>query len=120
MTDLPPVIECRIQSVTDADTVRAMCGGKPVAIRLAGISALERSGRCNSAPDCPTMGYAEARRKVERIALGHTYRFKVYGKSGRRIVADNMPLRCAIIRSGAAVTWWRYHRKYGLEGCDGR
>lgn len=118
--DAPPVIECRIQSVTDADTVQAICGGKPIAIRLAGISALERSGRCNSSPDCATMPYARAKATVERIALGRTYRFKVYGRSGKRVVADHPALRCQVLRSGAAVTWWRYHRKYGLEACDGR
>lgn len=117
MTDLPPVIECRIQSVTDADTVRAICDGRPVIIRLAALSGLERNGSCNSRPDCATLPYAEARRRVERIALGRTYRFRIYGKSGRRIVADNKPLRCEILRTGAAVTWWRWHYRYRLEAC---
>lgn len=117
---LPLAILCTISGVTDADTVNALCEGRAVAIRLAGISALERGNRCNSAPDCPTMGYATAKRHVERIALGRTYRFRVYGKSGRRIVADAPELRCAILRSGAAVTWRKWAVRYRLGGCDGR
>jgi endonuclease YncB( thermonuclease family) len=113
----PAIILCTVAFVVDADTIRCRDGQT---IRLAGISALERSGRCNSAPDCSKMPYARAKATVERIALGRTYRFQIYGTSGRRIVADNRELRCAIIRSGAAVTWWRYARRYRLEACHAR
>lgn len=111
---LPLAILCTITGVTDADTVTCANGQR---IRLAGISALERNGSCNSFPDCATMPYAQAKRQVERIALGWTYRFRVYGRSGRRVVADSPELRCAILRSGAAVTWRRYSVRYRLGGC---
>ena len=112
-SDLPPAIICKVTQVVDADTIR--CGS--VVVRLAGLSALERSGRCNSAPDCATMPYPIAKAIATRIALGRTYRFRIYGRSGKRLVGDAPTLRCDILSTGAAVTWGKYARRYKLRRC---
>ncbi len=114
-------ILCLVAAVPDADTIRCADGTR---FRLAGISALERNGRCNSAPDCPTMRHAQAQPIVARMIQGKTLRCRVVGKSWGRIVGDcSLPsvarLSCAIIASGAAVRWDRWWKQYGLEGCDG-
>lgn len=99
---------------SDADTIRCANGQH---VRLAGISALERSGRCNSTPDCPTMPPRRAKAIVDAMTVGRTFTFTVHGRSGKRIVGDNRSLRCAIVATGAAVTWRKYARRYGLRGC---
>lgn len=105
---------CTIALVVDADTIRCARGER---IRLAGISALERDGSCNSAPDCPTMRHGQAKPIAERLALNRTLKFTVHGRSGKRIVADNRWLRCNLVRSGAAVEWRRYVVAYNLRRC---
>lgn len=109
-----PEVVCTVARVSDADTLVCTSGQR---IRLAGITALERDGSCNSAPDCATMPFAIAKRRVQQIALGRTYRFVLYGRSGTRIVADDYELRCAILKSGAAVTWSRFASRYRLKPC---
>lgn len=108
---------CVVQTVTDADTVRAICDGVPQRIRLAGISALEKNGSCNSRPYCPTMRHAQAKPIVERLTIGRTFRFTWYGRSGKRLIGDNPWLRCQIVSTRAAVEWPRYMREYRLRGC---
>ncbi len=112
--DLPPAIECHVIAVADADTVRCADGTR---IRLAGISARERDGSCNSAPDCPTMRHAQAQPIAARLMLARTIRFRVVGVSYGRPVGDNPAIRCALVRSGAVVPWVRYMRQYRLPEC---
>lgn len=107
-------VVCTVARVADADTLICSSG---LRIRLAGITALERDGSCNSAPDCAAMPFVMAKRRVELIAAGRAYRFVIYGRSGSRIVADNHALRCAILASGAAVTWTRFANRYRLPRC---
>lgn len=105
---------CTIAFVVDSDTIACSTGQR---VRIAAVSGLERNGSCNSRPWCATMPYAQARRVVERITLGRTYRFTVYGRSGKRIVADNPALRCQLISTGAVVSWESYRVRYRLGRC---
>lgn len=108
------VIMCLVVAVPDADSLRCRDGRR---VRLAGISALERNGSCNSAPACPTMRHAQAQPIAARLTLNRTIAFRLVGKSYRRDVGDNYALRCALVQSGAAVEWPRYMREYGLRSC---
>lgn len=112
------VTTCTVAYAADADTLRCTDGRY---IRLAGLTGLERDGSCNSPPDCAVMPFNQAKAVVHRIAAGKTYRFRIYGRSGKRPVGDNLALRCEILRSGAAVTWHRwqrdYARRFGMGEC---
>ena len=106
---------CAVVAVVDADTIRC---GSGVRVRIAGISALERNGSCNS-PRCPTMLHSQAKPIVERIAYQRRLMCDPVVRSYDRIVADcRLPeggwLSCTIIASGAAVRWERYWRQYRL------
>ncbi len=103
-----------VAQVTDADTIRCTTGER---IRIAAVSALEQDGRCNSAPDCPTMPHARAKPVAERLTLGRSIAFQIVGISGKRLVGENYALRCELVRSGAAVSWERYRVRYGLGRC---
>lgn len=107
-------ILCLVVAVSDADTVRCADGQR---VRLAGISALERNGSCNSAPACPTMRHEQAQPIAARLTLNRTIAFRIVGKSYNRAVGENQALRCALVRSGAAVEWPKYMREYLLEAC---
>ena len=114
----PAPFTCPAPTVTDADTIR--CGA--VRIRIAGITALERDGSCNSAPDCAAMPYREARAVVQRIVYRQRLTCTPLGRSYRRIVAqcrfdDGRDLGCAIVASGAAVWWPAYRARYRLPPC---
>ncbi|MBM3333394.1 hypothetical protein FJY63_01915 [Candidatus Sumerlaeota bacterium] len=108
------VIMCLVVAASDADTVRCADGRR---VRLAGISALERDGSCNSRPYCPAMRHKQAQPIAARLTLGRTIAFRVVGKSYDRDVGENKALRCALVQSGAAVEWPRYMRRYRLRGC---
>jgi len=108
------VIMCLVVAVPDADSLRCADGRR---IRLAGISALERNGSCNSRPHCPSMRHRQAQPIAARLTLGRTIAFRVVGTSYRRTVGENRTLRCALVRSGAAVEWPRYMRQYRLRSC---
>lgn len=112
--DLPPAIVCQVTAVPDADTVRCSNGQR---IRIAGVSARERDGSCNSVPDCPTMRHSQAHPIAARIMLGRSIRFRVVGRSYDRLVGENREIRCALIASGAAARWDRYWRQYRLPEC---
>lgn len=106
---------CAVVAVVDADTIRCQSG---VRVRIAGISARERDGTCNS-PRCPAMLHTEAKSIVERITYRRELACDPVGHSYNRIVADcRLPrdgwLSCAIIAGGAAVRWDRYWREYRL------
>ncbi len=110
----PSAIICQVVKVHDADTITCATGER---IRLAGISARERDGSCNSAPHCPTMRHAQAQPIAARLMLGKRIRFRIVGQSYNRIVGENYATRCALVRSGAVVPWSRYMQAYGLAGC---
>lgn len=107
-------ILCLVVAVPDADSLRCRDGRR---IRIAGVSALERNGSCNSVPACPTMRHAQAQPIAARLTLNRTIVFRIVGKSYRRDVGENRALRCALVHSGAAVEWPRYMREYRLEAC---
>lgn len=116
---MTPFLLCLAPVVVDADTIICRGGQR---IRIAGISALERSGACNSAPDCATMPYATATQVARHIIAGNSYQCRPYGTSGKRIVAAcfdqrGRDLGCQIVRSGAAVVWRKYAVRYGW-GCE--
>lgn len=113
MPDTPPVVICHVISIPDADGANCQGG---VRIRLAGISARERDGSCNS-PVCPTMRVAQATPIARQLMVGKTIRFRIYGRSGKRLVGDHVPTRCQLLRSGAVVQWPRYMREYRLQRC---
>lgn len=111
----PALLLCIAPVVTDADTMTCKGGQR---IRLAGITALERNGRCNSTPDCPTMPPRQATAIARKLVAGQSYRCRPYGRSGKRIVAACVDYRardlgCQIVRSGAAVVWRKYAVRYG-------
>lgn len=108
------VIMCLVVAVPDADSLTCADGRR---IRIAGVSALERNGSCNSAPACPTMPHRLAQPIAARLTLNRTIAFRIVGKSYRREVGENRALRCALVQSGAAVEWPRYMREYQLSRC---
>lgn len=106
---------CYVAAVADADTIRCRSGTR---VRIAGISARERDGSCNS-PRCPVMRPAEARPIVERLTHRRKLTCQSVGRSYGRVVADcRLPeggwLSCAVLASGAAVRWDRYWRDYKM------
>lgn len=108
------IILCTVASTTDADSLRCQDGRR---IRIAAVSARERNGSCNSAPDCATMPHRQAQPIAEQLTLGRTIAFRVVGGQGKRFVGENFALRCQLIRSGAAVSWERWRVRYGLGRC---
>jgi endonuclease YncB( thermonuclease family) len=102
---------CLVAAVVDADTLRCDDGQR---LRIAGISARERDGSCNS-PVCPAMRHRQARPLVESLVLRRRLTCRSVGQSYGRVVAScELPaggsLSCAVIASGAAVRWDRYWR----------
>lgn len=114
---IPAILICVVAAVPDADTIRCADGSK---IRLAGVSALERNGSCNSAPDCPVMPHKLAQPIASLLTLGRTISFRVVGTSYKRLVGDNRDVRCQLIASGAVVEWRKYSRQYRLTPCGRR
>ncbi len=109
-----PLLICVVASVTDADTIRCQNGTK---VRIAGVSALERNGSCNSRPTCPVMPHKLAQPIASMLMLGRTISFRVVGTSYGRAVGENQALRCQLIASGAVVEWPRYTIRYRLRPC---
>lgn len=111
--DLPPAIICHVVKVHDADTIR--CANGQI-VRLAGVNARERDGSCNHRP-CPRMRHAQAHPIAQRLMLGKSIRFRIVGRSGNRLVGENYAVRCALFRTGAAVPWTQWQRRYRLATC---
>lgn len=108
-----PVIQCEVVRVSDADTV--ICADR-TRIRLAGVNARERDGSCNHEP-CPVMRHEQAKPIAERLMLGRVVPFRIVGRNGKRLVGDNLAVRCALFRSGAALPWTEYVIRYRLSRC---
>ena len=118
MISNPPVIQCEVASVADADTLRCANGTR---VRIAGIEANERKGGCHL-PVCPPLPAARAKPIAERLVLRKTLKCQPVGTSYRRTVArctlpDGRSLSCALIASGAAVKWPSYWRRYNMGEC---
>ena len=134
--DLPPPFICIVVKVHDGDTLTCKTGEK---VRLAAIDTNELDGTCHT--NCAKQSAREARntlawliggkvdesRSVRRsgqvsreklvLANAPVVRFAVVGRSGKRLVGDNMTLRCRMVAAGAAVPLERYRARYNLRRC---
>lgn len=93
--------------------------GKPIKIRLHAIAARELDETCSPGHPCPSATGAQARRVLEKLALGKTLRCEATGTSYNRITAwcwtsAGVELNCAMVRSGTALRWDKFDRERRL------
>lgn len=110
---------CIVATVHDGDTFKCDDG---TIIRIAAIEARELSGKCHLAHCANGSGF-RARTILMRMIYRQTINCTPLDYSYQRIVArcvlaDGSDLRCALIRSGAAVDWPSFARKYRLPACS--
>ncbi|MBA3677837.1 MAG: thermonuclease family protein [Sphingosinicella sp.] len=108
---------CTVTSVWDGDGPIHCAEGQK--IRLHAIAAREIDETCTAGHPCPSASGAEAKRALQRFALGQTLRCEATGTSYARMTAwcwrrDGLELNCAMIRSGTALRWDKYDRQRKL------
>lgn len=97
-----PLEECRVVGVTDGDTIRALCGGREVTIRLWGI-------------DCPERGmdfWRRARQWTSEHAFGKPVQVlpmdrDTYGRLVARVYVEGRDLSLGLVEAGLA---WHFVR----------
>jgi endonuclease YncB( thermonuclease family) len=102
---------CRVSSITDGDTLRCADGTR---IRLHAVAAREMDESCSEGHPCPSASGASARAELQRLAGGRTLSCSRTGTSYDRVTAicwtsENQEINCAMILSGTAVRWDRFH-----------
>ncbi|WP_162806484.1 thermonuclease family protein [Sphingosinicella terrae] len=113
---------CTVASVTDGDTFRCAetnAQGRQIRLRLSGIAARERNGRCTDGHPCPSASAEAAAAELRRLAQGEPLTCCRVGTSFDRIAAfcrrrDGVDLSCAMVESGTAARWDRY---WGSHRC---
>lgn len=109
-------LTCTVAHITDGDTLRCQDG---VRIRLHAVAARERDGSCSPGHPCPRASAQAATNELRRLAEGRTIRCQTTGRSHNRITAicwtpEGEEINCALVRSGVALIWERFHRDEAL------
>lgn len=108
---------CLVAQVHDGDSFRCEDGTR---VRIAGIEANELKGGCHI-DRCAALPGPRARDVVRGMIRGRQLQCTKVGMSYKRVVAtcrlDGRDVGCMIVRSGAAVEWAPYQRRYGLRRC---
>jgi endonuclease YncB( thermonuclease family) len=107
---------CAVVSITDGDTLRCFeegPDGRPIRVRLSGISAREADGSCSPEHPCPDASAEAAMAELSRLATGQVLGCREVGRSYGRVAAfcrrpDGGDLSCAMVASGTAARWDRY------------
>jgi len=106
---------CQAGHIVDADTFDCIGGPR---IRVAGINANERDGRCNSGAPCVDVPETVARAELARLIEGQTLQCEANGTTYNRVAAfcrrhDGVDVSCAMVESGTVARWnrhWNGHR----------
>jgi endonuclease YncB( thermonuclease family) len=98
-----PVAECRVNSISDGDTLRATCDGEQVKIRL----------RCIDAPELGQRPWGqESRAYLRQITPRNVSLRRVdtdrYGRIVGELFAGEASLNLAMVRAGQAAVYARY------------
>ena len=101
-----PVAECRVNSISDGDTLRATCGGEQVKIRL----------HCIDAPELGQRPWGqESRAYLREITPRNVSLRRVdtdrYGRIVGELLAGETSLNLAMVRAGQAAVYDRYCSK---------
>lgn len=116
VADSPPAADrftCEVARVTDGDTFRCADG---VRVRLHAVAARELDETCGPNHPCPAASGAAAKAELERLVSGRSVDCARTGRSYNRVTAvcwtpARVEVNCALVRSGVAVIWPRYHRE---------
>lgn len=103
---------CDVAYVNDGDTLRCEDGTR---VRIHAIAARESDNTCSPGHPCPTASADESKAALERLA-GDRITCIQTGTSYKRGTAichnvSGVEIKCAMVRSGAAVVWDRYNRE---------
>ena len=113
--------DCTVTRIVDGDTL--VCAepdvsGKPIRVRISGISARERDGSCRDGHPCPDATAEAATAMLEGLAGGRVLACAPDNRTYDRIAAfcrspDGVDISCAMVESGTAAIWprhWGDHR----------
>ena len=109
-------LSCAVAYINDGDTLRCQDGTR---IRLHAVSARESDGTCSPGHPCPSASASAATAELRRLVAGRTIRCEQTGRSYDRITAicwtpAGQEVNCAMVRSGVALLWERFHRQRAL------
>lgn len=104
---------CRVQRVNDGDTLRCADGTR---VRLHAISAREVDETCSQGHPCPAASAAASTAYLRRMVQNRTLQCQTLGQSYERVTAicwtpDQTEVNCAMVSSGNAALWPRFHRE---------
>lgn len=102
---------CDVAYVNDGDTLRCRDGTR---VRFHAIAARETDNSCSPGHPCPTASATESKAALTRLAGSRITCFQI-GISYDRVTAichnvSGVEINCAMVESGAASLWDRYHR----------
>lgn len=111
-----PSFSCRVSGVHDGDTLRCADGTR---VRLHAVAARESDETCSKGHPCPTASGAAARLELVKLAENQILVCRRTGRSYDRVTAicaneSGVEINCAMVRSGTALIWDRYHRRQPL------
>jgi endonuclease YncB( thermonuclease family) len=98
---LAPAYACRLQAISDGDTLRATCRGETVRIRL----------HCLDAPELDQPPWGQQRRDQLRRMVPRTFRLvehERYGQIIGKVVEEETSLDQAMVASGCAAVYLQY------------
>lgn len=103
---------CDVAYVNDGDTLRCRDGTR---VRLHAIAARETDNSCSPGHPCPTASAATSTAALTRLAGNRITCIRI-GQSYERVTAichntSGVEINCAMVESGAAVTWDRFNRQ---------
>lgn len=109
-------LSCTVAYINDGDTLRCQDGTR---IRLHAVAARESDGSCSTGHPCPAASAEAATSELRRLAGGKTITCKPTGTSYDRVTAicwtpSGEEINCALIQSGVALIWERFHREQPL------
>ena len=109
-------LRCDVAYINDGDTLRCQDGTR---IRLHAVAARESDGSCSPGHPCPDASAEAATSELQRLAAGKTITCEPTGKSYDRVTAicwtpSGEEINCALIQSGVALIWERFHREQPL------
>ncbi len=107
---------CRVTNVHDGDTLRCADGTR---VRLHAVAAREIDETCSEGHPCPAASAEAARLELVKLAENRTLDCRRTGRSYNRVTAicdnsDGVEINCAMVRSGTALVWDRFHQQHPI------